>query len=314
MSGWQPVIRAMIETDLPAAVRAYRRAFGTFLRLPDIEQFRMDNRVIETRFAADRAAAVVAELDGRVVGSSVGMQWGSVFVIGPVSVDPECWGGGIARALVEHMVTLIDARGAKLGALFTFGHSPTHLRLYESFGFAPQQLTLVTAKPVEGQTGHVPFRLCSALGADELRAAIAGCRALAETIYPGLDLTREIEAIAAQSLGETLLIEDGAGLAGFALCHIGAGTEAGEGVLFVKFAAARLGDADGFERLIAAIEHLADERGAKTVIAGMNAGRRGAYRLLQARGYRANFIGVAMHRPDQAGYQRPEVYVIDDWR
>jgi len=314
MSGQHLVVRAMTEADLPAAVLAYRRAFGTFLKLPDIERFRADNRVIETRFATDPAAAFVGEFDGKVVGSSVGMQWGSVFVIGPVSVDPEYWGCGMARAIVERMVALIDVRGAKLGALFTFGHSPTHLRLYEGFGFAPQQLTLVTAKPVEGQASSEPFRLYSALGSDAQRVVLVQCRMLADTLYPGLDLTREIEAIAVQGLGETLLIEEGGRPAGFALCHIGAGTEAGEGVLFVKFAAAPLGDAGAFERLVAAVERLAAERGARTIIAGVNAARRGAYHLLQARGYRANFIGVAMHRPDEPGYQRPEVFAIDDWR
>jgi hypothetical protein len=46
----------------------------------------------------------------------------------------------------------------------------------------------------------------------------------------------------------------------------------------------------------------------------MNTARREAYRALLSRGYRVDFVGVAMQRPDEPGYNRPDVYVIDDWR
>lgn len=43
-------------------------------------------------------------------------------------------------------------------------------------------------------------------------------------------------------------------------------------------------------------------------------GRAEAYRLMQARGFRAEIIGVAMHRPGQTGYNRPGFFALDDWR
>ena len=42
--------------------------------------------------------------------------------------------------------------------------------------------------------------------------------------------------------------------------------------------------------------------------------RHEAYRHLIARGFRTEVQGVAMHRPNEAGYSRPGLYVIDDWR
>ena len=33
-----------------------------------------------------------------------------------------------------------------------------------------------------------------------------------------------------------------------------------------------------------------------------------------AYGFRTDVQGLAMDRPDEAGYNRPGVYVIDDWR
>jgi hypothetical protein len=31
-------------------------------------------------------------------------------------------------------------------------------------------------------------------------------------------------------------------------------------------------------------------------------------------GWHGKMIGVAMQRPDEPGYNRPEVFLIDDWR
>jgi hypothetical protein len=31
-------------------------------------------------------------------------------------------------------------------------------------------------------------------------------------------------------------------------------------------------------------------------------------------GFRTDFLGVTMHRPNEPGYSRAGVYVIDDWR
>ena len=44
-------------------------------------------------------------------------------------------------------------------------------------------------------------------------------------------------------------------------------------------------------------------------------GRHEAYRALLARGFRIEIQGVTMHRrPNEPGYDRPDVYIIDDWR
>ncbi|MGH3869388.1 MAG: hypothetical protein ACRDQ4_25430 [Pseudonocardiaceae bacterium] len=95
---------------------------------------------------------------------------------------------------------------------------------------------------------------------------------------------------------------------GFAVCHVGPGSEADTGRYFVKFAAAN------FERLVEACERFAAHRGAARLVVGMNTARRDAYRILLQRGFTADLIGVTMHRPDEPGYSRPDAYVIDDWR
>ncbi len=308
-------IRPMQRADLDSADQVLRLAFGTRLRLPDPMQFRGDSRILQPRWAACPDLALVAENEGRIAGSIVGMDWGRVFVLGPLSVAPEYSGRGIARKLMSALMARADARGFDLAGLFTFPDSPIHIRLYEGFGFVPNTLTPVMAKAVEGAEKAAPdCVLYSALSRAGRESALADCRVLSGAVFPGLDLSREIEAISAQGLGETVLIRANGGLAGFALCHIGPGSEAGSGALFVKFAACRPGDQAGFERLLAACEGLARAKGVPRMVAGCNTAREEAYRLMQARGFRAEIVGVAMHRPGQAGYNRPGMFVLDDWR
>ena len=135
-------------------------------------------------------------------------------------------------------------------------------------------------------------------------------------LHDGLDLTTEIRAVADQGLGETVLLWDDASLAGVAVCHYGAGTEAGSGTCYIKFGAARPGPGaeDAFFRLLDAVEILSATRGLARLAAGVNTARHEAYRGMLARGFRTDIQGVAMHRPNSDGYSRPGIFAIDDWR
>jgi len=304
----------MAAGDLAEAARIYRLAFGTLLGAPDPTQFRLDIRTVATRFATDPGTAFVAESEGRLLGSVIGMDWGSQLVLGPLTVDPEFWGQGVARRLTAAILAAAAERKPALMSLFTHPASTTHLRLYESVGFVPMFLTLILSKPAGSAAPARAVRLFSALTVPERAVVLGQSRDLTDASFAGLDLRCEIQAIEAQHLGETVLLDGSGTLAGVALCHIGAGTEAGDGVLFVKFAAVRPGAAAEFERLLDAIDALAAERGVQRVAAGVNTGRRDAYRRMLSRGFRAGLVGVAMHRPDGPGTLRPDVYVIDDWR
>jgi hypothetical protein len=59
---------------------------------------------------------------------------------------------------------------------------------------------------------------------------------------------------------------------------------------------------------------LAAAIGMPSLLAGVNLAREEAYRQMVARGFRAETQTVAMHRPNEAGYSRPGLYVLDDWR
>ena len=172
------------------------------------------------------------------------------------------------------------------------------------------------AKPVGPVSREISWSLYSALSEAEQRDCLADCRELTDAWHGGLDLSLEINATARHHFGETVLLRDGKGLIGFAVCHCGAETEAGSGQCYVKFGAVRSGPDAGtaFTRLLAACEVFAAERGVPRLVAGVNTARREAYRAMLACGFRTDVQGLAMDRPDEAGYNRPGVYISDDWR
>lgn len=48
------------------------------------------------------------------------------------------------------------------------------------------------------------------------------------------------------------------------------------------------------------------------LVSGINLGREAAYKQMRSRGFQTDRQGVTMHRPNEPGYDRPEVYLIDD--
>ena len=91
---------------------------------------------------------------------------------------------------------------------------------------------------------------------------------------------------------------------------------AGAGNCLVKFAAA-VPDPRAqayFDALLDACGALAASAGMQQVLAPVNLSREEAYKHLLARGFRTAIQGVTMHRPNQPGYSRPGLFVLDDWR
>jgi GNAT superfamily N-acetyltransferase len=304
------VVRPLTAADLPAAARINRAAFSKFFGLPDPAKFRVAADVVGPRRRLWPEAGLALDLDGALAGAALMMRWGSVAILGPVTVAPEHWSKGLARALMPMLVALIDAGHFAFAGLFTHPQSPKHIRLYESYGFRMQRITAVMAKSVS--PSPLSAREFSRAEATERPHLLEAVRELTDGVFPGLDVTAEIADIARHGLGQTLLLESGDTIEGAAVCHFGAGSEASEGQVLVKFAAAR--GAEVFARLLVACEAYAAARGAKQVVAGTNTGRAEAYEIMQRAGYRTTMNGIAMTRPATDGYNRPGAFAIDDWR
>jgi GNAT superfamily N-acetyltransferase len=308
-------IRALTERDLPEAQRIIHRAFGTFLGIPDLENFRFPPYAY-TRFGAEHIASFAAERDGELLGSNFATRWGSVGFFGPLSTRPDLWDAGIGQRLVAAISDQFESWGIRHAGLFTFAQSAKHVGLYGKFGFHPRFLTAIMAAPAQPTARARQWSRYSELPETQRTDAENATREVTEQLYDGLDLRAEIRTVFTRQLGDSVLLWDGdSRLAGFAICHCGPESEAGEGVCFVKFGAVRPG-AGAEERFAALLDACAAfaAAGMTMVIAGVNTAREEAYRAMVARGFRTQIQGVTMHRPNEPGYSRPGLFVLDDWR
>jgi predicted N-acetyltransferase YhbS len=304
-------VRLLDEADVDVADDVFREAFATVLGAG----VHRDTELVRTRFRAGHTTALGAFRDGELVGSIFVTAWGSVAYFGPLSVTPKHWGQGIGTRLVAAAVDVLDGWGAGHQGLFTFAQSPQHHGFYQRFGFWPRFLTAIMSRPLTGAEPQLGWRLSSVAPADR-PALVDGCTAVTDAIHPGLDVRGEIASVLDQGLGDVVLIGEPDAPRGFAVCHAGPGTEAGSGVAYVKFAAVRPGGgaAQAFASLVAACQGFAVDVGAVRLTLGVNTARHEAYRHLLAAGFRTDSPGVTMHRPNEPGYDREDVRLLDDWR
>jgi GNAT superfamily N-acetyltransferase len=311
-------VRPLAETDLDRADQIFRLAFGTFVGLPDPLTFMGDADLVRPRWRMNPWSAFAAWAGDTFAGSNFATNWGSVGFFGPLTVRPDLWDAGIGKRLMEPVLERFTEWGTRHAGLFTFPHSQKHIGLYQRFGFFPRFLTAVMAKPVT--PAAAPTASCarlSDLATETHQEILASCRDLTDTVYDGLDVTSEIRTVASQRLGDTvLLLRSGGKLNGFAVCHCGPGSEAGSGACYVKFGVVRPGPGapDDFDALLSACEALAADCGASRVVVGVNTARHEAYGRLAQHGFRTDILGVVMQRPNEPGYNRAGVYLIDDWR
>jgi GNAT superfamily N-acetyltransferase len=316
-------IRQLVEGDLAAADHMFRLAFGTFLGVPDPMTFSGDADFVKTRFLADPASTLAAEsANGELVGFNFVINWGSVGFFGPLVVDPDYWDQGIAKQLLEPTMNIFDKKWhTKHAGLFTFAQSAKHVGLYQKFGFWPRFLTMIMTKPVrpvqheekqressdcKGNTSCLYWSRFSEISKHKREQVLDKCSFLTNSVYDGLDLKHEIIAVSNQNLGDTILLysnnynnttnkDDNNSLVGLAVCHCGAGSEAGSGVCYIKFGIVLSHDysEENFKNLLNATSSLAKDRQLSRIVAGVNTERNEAYRAMVEYGFRAEMQGIA---------------------
>ena len=98
-------IRPLSEGDLLEAKAILRLAFATQFRMPP-DTFWTDRDFVTCRWLTDPSLAFGAWIEDHLVGSSLGANWGSVGVFGPISTHPDTWSRGIAGYLIRPVVEL----------------------------------------------------------------------------------------------------------------------------------------------------------------------------------------------------------------
>jgi GNAT superfamily N-acetyltransferase len=136
-SDFQIVVRPVEPADGGECARIVHAAFGG---VHDRHRFPRDFPTVEAAgqltgsfIAHPRIWGIVAEADGRIVGSNFLDERGPITGVGPITVDPAVQGRGVGRALMEAVIARGgDARGMRL---FQDSFNMQSLALYASLGF-----------------------------------------------------------------------------------------------------------------------------------------------------------------------------------
>ncbi|MHC4192362.1 MAG: GNAT family N-acetyltransferase [Planctomycetota bacterium] len=105
--------------------------------------------LLSKQFSHPNYYSVVAELDGRVVGSNFLDERSSIVAIGPVSVDPTQQNNSTGRQLMQHLLDRIAEKSFPGVRLVTEAYHSRSFSLYAKLGFeAREPLAVMQGQPI----------------------------------------------------------------------------------------------------------------------------------------------------------------------
>ncbi|MBI4636691.1 MAG: GNAT family N-acetyltransferase [Candidatus Rokubacteria bacterium] len=323
-------IRRVRKGDLSKVRDVIEQTFGDFLERQLGTRPRQafgGAQYVHHRWLMEPWGCFVAEEDqSKIVGAAVGVTWGSLGLIGPVAVLTNYQNQTIGQQLVRAVLEFFDENKTSLQGCVTYPTSPKHLYLYHKFGYKPKGLMAIVSRAIERtpmkglpprptKTGLTARRF-STLEEAKKKAALGRVHRITNAICRGLDLAKEIEIVDGLALGDTLLVERGRDLVGFAIFHTPGVSEAPAGALYVKFLAIdpHQRRVEYLEHFVALLEDLAHEIGVQRVILPVYLHYWVAYSTLVKCAYQVDFTMVRMQRGKLEDYEDPTHLVLDDWR
>lgn len=151
------------------------------------------------------------------VAFNIGHVSGTEGWMGPLAVSPEYQGHGLGKAVVKQCTQWLMDQHARVIGLETMPRTVDNIGFYSSLGYVPGNLT-ITVTIESGYSDHRVAQL-GRQSEHERDVLAAGCAELLGDIMPGYDFTREIHLTQSLGLGDTLVLERGGRIEGFAVCH-----------------------------------------------------------------------------------------------
>jgi predicted N-acetyltransferase YhbS len=202
-AGKEVTIREAAPGDVEACAQICFDAFGGIQdhhRFPrDFPALEAATGLMEVWIPHPSIWGVVAEFDGRIVGSNFLDERDPIRGVGPITVDPQGQDGGVGRRLME--AVLGRGKGAPGIRLLQDGFHMRSLSLYESLGFdVKEPVAVIAGKPSNGPVDEIEVR---ALEEEDLDA----CEALCKRVH-GFERTNELRD-AMQAFKPFVAVRDG---------------------------------------------------------------------------------------------------------
>jgi len=151
--------------------------------------------------------AVVAEADGRIVGSNALDERSIIAGVGPITVDPELQNSGVGRKLMEAVLDRARQRAFAGVRLVQAAFHNRSLSLYTSLGFDARE----PLSCMQGRTRQRSVPGCTVRPAED--GDLEACNALAMEVH-GFDRGRDLAEALEQGSG--LVVERGGRITGYA--------------------------------------------------------------------------------------------------
>jgi predicted N-acetyltransferase YhbS len=323
-------IRRVRKGDLSKVKDVLEQSFGDFLERQLGTRPRQafnGAQYVHHRWLMEPWGCFVAEEDNaKLVGVALAVTWGTVGLLGPVAVLTHYHNQTIAQQLIRAVQEFFDENKATVHGVVTYPNSAKHLALFHKFGYKPKSLTVLMSRALDRapvrpvlpkpSKGSLTVRRFSTLEETKKKAALARFHRLTNALCRGMDLAKEVEIVDGLALGDTLLLERGSDLVGFAVYHTPGVSEAPTGAMYVKYLAIdrRHRKVEHLEQFVASIEDLALEHGLPRVILPVYLRYWLAYSTLVKCGYQVDLTMVRMQKGKPEDYEDPADLLLDDWR
>ena len=144
-------LRQARPADASAAGEICYRAFKAIAEahnfLPDFPSTEVATGTLAAFLRHERFYGVVAEMDGKIIGSNFLDERNPVSGVGPITIDPAVQNDGAGRALMEAVMRRSEERGFAGIRLVQAGYHNRSLALYLKLGFQPrEQLALIQGR------------------------------------------------------------------------------------------------------------------------------------------------------------------------
>jgi len=150
------IIRTARPEDAETAGRICYQAFHTINTshsfAPEMPHVEMGIGLLTMLFSHPGCYCVVAEADGRLVGSNCLDERSSIFGVGPITVDPTAQNAGVGKKLMQAVLDRTVERGAPGVRLIQATFHTRSLSLYTKLGFDTRELLCVMNGPPIGKS------------------------------------------------------------------------------------------------------------------------------------------------------------------
>ncbi len=143
--------------------RAFKALADAHRFPPDFPSAEVATALLAGFLSHERFFGVVAEVDGRVVGSNFLDERNAVSGVGPITVDPTLQNDGAGRVLMQAVMRRSQERGFPAIRLVQAGYHNRSLALYLKLGFQAREPLVCLQGPAAGKsTAGYPVRPAAA--------------------------------------------------------------------------------------------------------------------------------------------------------